>query len=101
MEDNLLEIFLWKEIICCYFPQFTSFPKSFFVSCPVWVKFTILYYLSTASLLPACDQTQSFFLLIIGRLFDGQVLDMAEFGVDKFVSMHEIKVICPHLSGTI
>lgn len=66
------------------------------------MKFTILYYLSTASLLPACDQTQSFFLkLIIGRLFDGQVLDMAEFGVDKFVSMHEIKVICPHLSGII
>lgn len=43
----------------------------------------------------------NFFLLIIGRLFDGQVLDMAEFGVDKFVSMHEIKVICPHLKGYV
>uniref|UniRef100_A0A0B6ZM35 Ribosome production factor 2 homolog n=2 Tax=Arion vulgaris TaxID=1028688 RepID=A0A0B6ZM35_9EUPU len=29
--------------------------------------------------------------LVIGRLFDGQVLDMAEFGVDKFVSMNSIK----------
>ncbi|BFZ24729.1 hypothetical protein BsWGS_27767 [Bradybaena similaris] len=29
--------------------------------------------------------------IVVGRLFDGQVLDMAEFGVDKFVSMHEIK----------
>jgi len=29
--------------------------------------------------------------LVIGRLFDGQVLDMAEFGVKSFVSMSKIK----------
>ncbi|CAG5116098.1 unnamed protein product, partial [Candidula unifasciata] len=29
--------------------------------------------------------------IVIGRLFDGQVLDMVEFGVDKFVSMQEIR----------
>jgi len=29
--------------------------------------------------------------IIFGRLFDGQVLDMAEFGVDKFVSMKSIE----------
>ncbi|KAK6985733.1 ribosome production factor 2 [Biomphalaria glabrata] len=28
--------------------------------------------------------------IVIGRLFDGQVLDMVEFGVDKFISLHEI-----------
>jgi len=29
--------------------------------------------------------------LVIGRLFDGHVLDMAEFGLQKFVSMSEIQ----------
>ena len=33
-----------------------------------------------------------FGLVCSGRLFDGHVLDMVEFGIDKFVSMMEIKV---------
>jgi ribosome production factor 2 len=30
--------------------------------------------------------------LVLARLFDGNVLDMCELGVDKFVSMSEFKV---------
>lgn len=30
--------------------------------------------------------------LVLARMFDGRVLDMCEFGVDKFVSMSEFKV---------
>ena len=33
-----------------------------------------------------------FGLVCSGRLFDGHVLDMVEFGIDRFVSMMEIKV---------
>lgn len=28
--------------------------------------------------------------IVFGRLFDGQVLDMAEFGIDKFISMKDV-----------
>lgn len=39
--------------------------------------------------------------LIIGRMYDYHVLDMFEFGIDKFISMEEFKVtLSDHKNST-
>ena len=36
--------------------------------------------------------SQSIFFHFLGRCFDGHILDMIELGIDKFISLNEIKV---------